>query len=101
MSWIPEKLRPNSSWLSQLSLYKKGFALKAIEFRDGLALRYGYEIPDAPVFCSCDDSTPFSKAHAFSCRRGGHIIARHNRVQKALGNISAAAFPNAVCVNHG
>jgi hypothetical protein len=55
MAWIPEKLRPNSSWLSQLPLYEKGFALKAIEFRDGLALRYGYEIPDAPVFSSSFD----------------------------------------------
>jgi hypothetical protein len=102
MSWIPEKLRPNnSSWLSQLPLYEKGFALKAIKFRDGLALRYGY---DAPVFCSCDDTTPFTKAHAFSCLRGGHIIARYNRVKKAFGNISAAAFPNAPmrsCVNRG
>jgi hypothetical protein len=66
MSWIPEKIRPNSSWLSQLPLFEKGFALKAIEFRDELALRYGYEIPDAPVFCSCDDTTPFTKAHAFT-----------------------------------
>jgi hypothetical protein len=98
LTWLPDHLKPESGWLlvSQLPLFHKGFALTAIEFRDGLALPYGYEPPDAPVLCTCDDSTPFSRAHAFACRKGGHIVARHNSLQRALGNIAAASFPKKV-----
>jgi hypothetical protein len=46
--------------------------------------------------CSCDDTTLFSPAHSFTSRKGGHIVARHNSLQRALGNIAAAAFPNKV-----
>jgi hypothetical protein len=96
LTWLPDYLKPESCWLSQLLLFHEGFALTAIEFRDGLALRYGYEPPDAPALCSCDDSPPFLRAHAFACRKGGHIVARHNSLQRALGNIAAAAFPKKV-----
>jgi len=96
LTWLPDHLKPESCWLSQLPLFHKGFALTAIEFRDGLALRYGYEPPDVPALCTCDDSTPFSRAHAFACRKGGHIVARHNSIQRALDNIAAAAFPKKV-----
>jgi hypothetical protein len=96
LTWLPDHLKPESCWLSQLPLFHKGFSLTAIEFREGLALRYVYEPPDAPALCTCDDSTPFSRAHAFACGKGGHIVARHNSIQRALGNIAAAAFLNQV-----
>lgn len=90
LKWVPHKLRPSSVWVSQLPLKDKGFALNSDQFRDGLALRYGYDPPNAPQVCSCDDTTPWTRSHVFGySRKGGHQTKRHDAVQRVLGNIAA------------
>ena len=65
--------------------------LSALEFRDGLCMRYGIEPPGLPSFCDgC--GAPFSKEHAVQCRKGGLVIQRHNEIRDELGALCAAAF---------
>ena len=49
------------------------------EFRDGIKLRYGWEIADLPAMCTCGDL--FTVDHAMVCRHGGLIIQRHNEIR--------------------
>ena len=41
-----------SSWLSALLLKKRGYVLNNQEFRDGLCLRYGWQISGTPLHCA-------------------------------------------------
>ena len=64
-----------SSWLTALppeeSLYKS-------DFRDAMALRYGWVPPTVPFHCVCGQS--FTVQHALSCPRGGFPLIRHNEL---------------------
>ena len=42
-----------SSWLSVLPLKQYGYVLNKQEFRDGLCLRYGWEVAEVPKSCAC------------------------------------------------
>ena len=55
------------------------FNLNKREFRNGIRLRYDWEIPDAPSVCVCGDE--FTVDHAMVCRHGGFIIQRHNELR--------------------
>ena len=55
------------------------FNLNKREFRDGIRLRYDWEIPDTPSVCVC--GVEFTVDHAMVCRRGGFIIQRHNELR--------------------
>ena len=54
-----------SAWLTCTPLKAHGFALSKGEFRDGLALRYGWPPAHLPSICPCGAS--FTVAHALSC----------------------------------
>ena len=67
-----------SSWLTALPLSQYDFALNKGEFRDGLLLRYGKNLPRLPDKCVCgEDATP---THLINFRRGGYVIYRHNKL---------------------
>ena len=68
-----------SSWLTCRPLARHGFTLSKAQFRDGLALRYGWHPDRLPSTCSC--GATFTVAHALSCATGGFIIMRHNEVR--------------------
>jgi len=55
------------------------FNLKKREFREGIRLRYDWEIPYTPSVCVCGDE--FTVDHAMVCRHGGFIIQRHNELR--------------------
>ena len=78
-----------SSWLNALPLQKYGFALTKSEFRDGLALRYGWEPKNLPLSCACGE--PFAMSHALHCAKGGYTHLRHNEIRdtfaKLLGDV--------------
>ena len=46
------------------------------EFRDAVALRYGWKIPNLPTVCQCGEKN--SNDHALVCRLGGYVIYRHD-----------------------
>ena len=81
-----------SAWLTAVPLERHGFALHKGEFRDSIALRYGWPVLRVPEKCVCN--APFSVDHAMICRKGGYPTLRHNEVR----NLVASAF-NEVCTD--
>ena len=55
------------------------YNLNKKEFRDGIKLRYDWEITDTPMLCV--GGVQFSVDHAMVCQRGGFIIQRHNELR--------------------
>ena len=74
-----------SSWLSSFPLKKHGFALNAQEFRDAIALRYGWVIKDTPLFCACGKSNSID--HTLTCDLGGYTIMRHNALRDSFAEL--------------
>ena len=68
-----------SNWLSSLPIKAKGFQLNKQEFKDAIALRYGWKIEDLPDICPCEKS--FTPEHAMVCPKGGFISFRHDEVR--------------------
>ena len=68
-----------SSWLAALPLKRYGFTLTKSEFRDGLALRYGWEPKNLPAKCPCGE--PFTVAHSQHCGKGGYTDMRHDELR--------------------
>ena len=59
-------------WLTALPLQSAGYILNKQEFRDGIYLRYGWDIPNTPFHCACGAKN--SVDHTFICKHGGYII---------------------------
>ena len=76
-------------WLNAMPLKKylplKNFNLSKSEFRDGIALRYGWEPPKLASICVCGE--PFTVAHALHCPRGGYTHLRHNDIRDSFANL--------------
>ena len=68
-----------SCWLTALPIEQFGFHLHKRDFRDALALRYGWLPSQAPTHCTCGKS--FTVKHALSCPKGGFPSIRHNEVR--------------------
>ena len=62
------------------------------EFRAGLRLRYGWQIPGIPTYCVCGMKNTID--HSFTCEHGGHLIFRHNIVSD-----TNAEFLREICHN--
>ena len=67
------------SWLNALPIKALGYTLNKQEFKDSIYLRYGWEIPNTPNFCHCKKENDIN--HALSCKNGGYIHHRHNRIR--------------------
>ena len=74
-----------SGWLTAVPLREQGLALSADEFRDGLALRYGWEPANASRLCNgCN--VPLTMEHAQKCEVGPYRIKRHDGLKELLAN---------------
>ena len=49
------------------------------EFRDAVALRYGWKIDETPEHCGCGSKNSFD--HIFTCKKGGYVSMRHNAIR--------------------
>ena len=67
------------AWLTALPIQSLGFTLNKQEFRDGVCLRYGWSIPNTPNFCQCGEENNID--HTLSCKKGGYVAMRHNRLR--------------------
>ena len=74
-----------SCWLNALPLKKYHFNLTKSEFRDGIALRYGWEPVKLPSNCACIE--PFTVSHALHCTKGGYTHIRHNDIRDSFANL--------------
>ena len=68
-----------SVWLSALPLQALGYTLNKQEFRDSIRLRYAWTITDMPTHCAC--GSPSSVDHTLTCKVGGYVGLRHNRLR--------------------
>ena len=68
-----------------------GTELGAQEWRDALFLKYGLESPDLPHYCDSFNVT-FSICHAFDCKWGILVMARHNKLCDGVVDLDSKAF---------
>ena len=87
-----------SSWLTCRPLKAHGFSLSKGEFRDGLALRYGWLPPRLPSSCVCGKA--FHVNHALSCPHGGYPSLRHNDVRDVTSSLLKRFANNVVVEPH-
>ena len=69
----------SGAWLNTLPVATLGYVLNKEEFRDGIRLRYGWQIPNVPALCICGMKN--SVDHTLTCKNGGHLIFRHNKIR--------------------
>ena len=67
------------SWLNAIPIQSLGYSLNKQEFKDSVCLRYGWQIPDTPTYCQCSKKNDID--HALSCKLGGYVNMRHNRIR--------------------
>ena len=84
-SLLAAKEKGASSWLTCLPLQKLGYVLNKQEFRDCMALRYNWAVPDMPRVCGC--GKPSSIDHLLSCHLGGYTNMRHNRLRDLIAKM--------------
>ena len=67
------------AWLTVLPIQSLGYTLNKEEFLDSIRLRYGWQIPNVPSFCVCGSNNSID--HSLTCKTGGQVIFRHNKVR--------------------
>lgn len=67
------------AWLTALPLKSMGYTLNKQEFRDAICLRYGWKIPNTPLFCNCKKKNDVN--HTLNCKLGGYVHMRHNNLR--------------------
>ena len=74
-----------SCWLNVLPIQEHGFTLHKSDFRDAIALRYGWNPQDLPSKCACGKN--FSVDHALSCAKSGFPTIRHNELRNLTATL--------------
>ena len=64
------KEQGSGSCLTALPLGRLSYSLNKVEFRDSICLRYGWEIPNTPRFCSC--GTLNNLNHILNCNNNNN-----------------------------
>ena len=87
-------------WLNALPISVSGCCLNKQELRYAFYDQYACLPHDLPTKCDrC--GAPFSMAHAFLCKSGGLIIARHNEVcREIIHHAVQALSPSSIQGNH-
>ena len=78
-----------SAWLTSLPLAEYGFLMNKQEFNDAVLLRYNFRLKNVPTTCSCGDR--YSVDHALTCKSGGYVSMRHNKLRDLTGELLAVA----------
>ena len=66
----------SGSCFTALPLGRLSYSLNKVGFRDSICLRYGWEIPNTPRFCSCGKINNLN--HILNCKNGGYANWRHD-----------------------
>ena len=75
----------SSNWLSILPLEEKGFSVTKQELWDAINIQYNWTLTRLPANCAC--GTSFDVPHAFSCKKGGFVVNRHNELRDLTANL--------------
>ena len=87
-----------STWLSARPIHAHGFTLHKSEFRDALALRYGWPLSRIPSHCNC--GKVMSVEHALTCSVGGYPTLRHNEVRDFTASLLSNVCHNVTVEPH-
>ena len=71
-----------SSWLTASPTSATSTVLSKRDFRDAVAIRYGFALFDLAERCACGEALTIH--HAFVCTAGGYPSARHNELRDLL-----------------
>ena len=74
-----------SIWLSTIPLIEEGYTLNKQAFTDMIKTRYGWQLQKLPENCVCGQK--FNVEHALSCKKGGFVTIRHNKVRDITANL--------------
>ncbi len=74
-----------SNWLTTLPLQEENRTLNKSEFRDALAIRYGWRPKNLPQKCACGAETTI--AHCLDCKLGGFVTMRHNQTRNTVARL--------------
>ena len=88
----------SSNWLTSLPLQDENRALNKGEFRDALALRYGWRPKNLPQRCACGANNTI--AHCLDCKIGGYVSMRHNQTRNTFANLLQKAGCKDVVIEH-
>jgi hypothetical protein len=80
-----EREKGTGAWLTAIPVQSAGYVLNKKHFRGAVCVRYGWNVPGTPSFCQCGEVNDVD--HALICKKGGHVIMRHNRVRDLEGEL--------------
>ena len=86
------RAKNTGSWLTVQDTKVTGTVLASKKFHDFLYAHYGVIYPPPKKNDGC--SFYFSVPHGLSCRNGGLVLTRHNRVRGKLLFLTIRAFPS-------
>ena len=72
-------------WLTSLPLLSTQNVLNKDEFRNGIRLRYDWEIPGTARFCACGVKNTIE--HILNCKLGGYVSMRHNNIRDLTASL--------------
>ena len=75
----------SEKWLNALQLNKYGFNMNKSEFRDGLCLRYHWDLERTPEHCACGEK--WTIAHSLHCPKGGYTHLKHHKIRDCFGEL--------------
>ena len=94
-----KRSQETGTWLTATPSLDYGTALSRTEFRDAiLCLCHGLIPLDLPTKCDgCPSTKNFTMGHAFQCKKGGLVLARHDEMAAEWHQLcSQALTPSAV-----
>lgn len=75
----------SSNWLTSLPLSDEHYNLNKQQFWDAVRLRYGLTLSKMPENCVCGKR--YDVQHALSCKKGGFVSLRHNRLRDLFASL--------------
>ena len=78
-----------SNWLTSLPLQDEHRTLNKSDFRDALAIRYGWRPKNLPQKCACGAEN--SVTHCLDCKLGGFVTMRHNETRNTFAKLLTKA----------
>ena len=73
------------AWLTAPPIQSLGYAFNKEDFRGSLCIRYGWRIKNMPLYCACAKKNDID--HSLSCKLGGYVIFRHDRIRDTTAEI--------------
>ena len=86
------RTRWTGAWLTATPSADYGTALTCTEFRDALRIRNGMIPNGLPTFCDGCNTARFTVGHAFQCKQGGLVRARHEELAGEWHQLCAQAL---------